>query len=110
MLHELSHNIRGPHDDIFFKTMDGLYDEFDQLRAKGYLGFVGEGRRVGEGAAHDSPLGLREVREKALKRMEEAERMRKLLGQGGKLGGRAPDTKGKRRGDILADVSYASWF
>uniref|UniRef100_A0A0K3CEG6 FGENESH: predicted gene_5.363 protein n=1 Tax=Rhodotorula toruloides TaxID=5286 RepID=A0A0K3CEG6_RHOTO len=103
MLHELSHNVRGPHDDIFFKTMDILYDEFDQLRAKGYLGFAGEGRRVGEGVAHDGPLGMREAREKALKRMEEAERLRKLLGQGGKLGGRAPDTKGKRRGDILAD-------
>ncbi|BGP31271.1 hypothetical protein JCM10296v2_003035 [Rhodotorula toruloides] len=105
MLHELSHNVRGPHDDIFFKTMDGLYDEFDQLRAKGYLGFAGEGRRVGEGVAHDGPIGMREAREKALKRMEEAERMRKLLGQGGKLGGRAPDTKGKRRGDILADAA-----
>ncbi|BGP23914.1 hypothetical protein JCM10295v2_002815 [Rhodotorula toruloides] len=103
MLHELSHNVRGPHDDHFFKTLDGLWDQFDQVRVKGYLGFGGEGRRVGEGVAHDGPLGMREAREKTLKRLEEAERRRKLLERGGKLGGRASDVKGKRRGDILAD-------
>ncbi|GAA5823476.1 hypothetical protein JCM11251_000646 [Rhodosporidiobolus azoricus] len=106
MLHELSHNLRGPHDDQFFKILDGLQDEYDALRASGYSGegFLGKGTRVGHGVSHDT-LNPREAREKALKRLEERERVRKLLGKGGKLGGAAPDTKGKRRGDVLADAA-----
>jgi len=50
-------------------------------------------------------MSLREAREKALKNFEEKERLRKLLGTGGKLGGKAIETKGRRMGDILADVS-----
>lgn len=87
--------------------MDGLWKEYDSLAAKGYTGegFLGSGRRVGEGISHDSGLSIREAREKALKTFEEKEKMRKLLGTGGKLGGKAVETKGRRMGDILADVS-----
>lgn len=35
-------------------------------------------------------------------------RLQKLLGKGGRLGGATPDMKGKRRGDILADVSLGA--
>ncbi|GAA5977631.1 hypothetical protein JCM5350_002300 [Sporobolomyces pararoseus] len=107
MLHELTHNHRGPHDDIFNKFLDGLWKEYDSLAAKGYTGegFLGSGRRVGEGISHDSGLSMRESREKALKTFEEKEKMRKLLGTGGKLGGKAVETKGRRMGDILADAA-----
>ena len=110
MLHELTHNVRGPHDDVFFKQLDALQDEYDDLRAKGYSGegFLGDGRRVGEGIAHDKGVSVREAREKALRNFEERERVRKVLGTGGRLGGAAPDTRGKRMGDVLADVRPSS--
>ncbi|KPV77489.1 uncharacterized protein RHOBADRAFT_12115 [Rhodotorula graminis WP1] len=106
MLHELVHNVRGPHDDIFFKKLDALQDEYDELRAKGYSGegFLGDGRRVGEGVGPDKGVSVREAREKALKSFEERERVRKVLGTGGRLGGAAPDTRGKRMCDVLAEV------
>ncbi|BGP47247.1 hypothetical protein JCM10450v2_003099 [Rhodotorula kratochvilovae] len=105
MLHELTHNVRGPHDDLFFKQLDALQDEFDKVQKTGYLAFTGSGNRVGEGVAHDAPGGLRGAREKALRRLEERERVRKILGQGGRLGGAVPDARGKRRGDILAEAA-----
>lgn len=104
MLHELTHNVRGPHDKIFYKQLDELQDEYDALRAKGYSGegFLGDGNRVGLGVSHDvSPEQARQI---ALKKAEERARLTKLLGHGGKLGGSKPDMKGKRIGDILADV------
>ncbi|GAA5839321.1 hypothetical protein JCM3766R1_004799 [Sporobolomyces carnicolor] len=107
MLHELTHNHRGPHDDVFDKFLDGLWNEYDNLASKGYTGegFLGSGRRVGEGVSHDSSLSLRDAREKALKTFEEKEKMRKLLGTGGKLGGKGAETRGRRLGDILADAA-----
>ncbi|GAA6031184.1 hypothetical protein JCM8097_004050 [Rhodosporidiobolus ruineniae] len=107
MLHELTHNLRGPHDDAFFKILDGLQDEYDALRAKGYSGegFLGNGRRVGEGVAHDTGVSMREARERMLKGIEDRERVRKVLGTGGKLGGRVPETKGRRMGEVLAEAA-----
>ncbi|GAA5894594.1 hypothetical protein JCM8208_006281 [Rhodotorula glutinis] len=107
MLHELTHNVRGPHDDVFFKQLDALQDEYDELRAKGYSGegFLGDGRRVGEGVGHDKGISVREAREKALKIFEERERVRKVLGTGGRLGGAAPDARGRRMGDVLAEAA-----
>ncbi|GJN89671.1 hypothetical protein Rhopal_002658-T1 [Rhodotorula paludigena] len=107
MLHELTHNVRGPHDEIFFKQLDALWDEYEALQKSGYSGegFLGKGNRVGEGVSHDKGITVREAREKALRKFEERERVRKVLGTGGKLGGAAPDVKGKRRGDILAEAA-----
>ncbi|KAL8287071.1 hypothetical protein RQP46_004077 [Phenoliferia psychrophenolica] len=107
MLHELSHNTRGPHDQIFYKQLDELQDEYDALRSKGYEGegFMGKGNRVGLGVGHDTGISVQQAREKALKTLEEKERVRRVLGKGGKLGGAAPDMKGKRIGEILADAA-----
>ncbi|GAA5955813.1 hypothetical protein JCM21900_001722 [Sporobolomyces salmonicolor] len=107
MLHELTHNVRGPHDDIFFKHLDRLWQEYDALRTTGYEGegFLGRGTRVGQGVGHDTDISLQQAREKALKTFEEKERVRKILGKGGKLGGKALDSKGKRMGDILAEAA-----
>lgn len=110
MLHELTHNVRGPHDEVFFKQLDALWDEYEALQKSGYSGegFLGKGNRVGEGVSHDKGISVREAREKALRKVEERDRVRKVLGTGGKLGGAAPDVKGKRRGDILAEVRLVS--
>ncbi|KAK4696581.1 DNA-dependent metalloprotease WSS1, partial [Phenoliferia sp. Uapishka_3] len=107
MLHELSHNTRGPHDQIFYKQLDELQDEFDELQRNGYQGegFYSKGTRVGEGVGHDSGMTMQQAREKALKTLEEKERIRKVLGKGGKLGGATPDMRGKRIGEILADAA-----
>ncbi|GAA5970576.1 hypothetical protein JCM11641_007359 [Rhodosporidiobolus odoratus] len=107
MLHELTHNRRGPHDDAFFKILDGLQVEYDALRASGYTGegFHGKGNRVGEGVSHDKGVSMREAREKALRRFEEKEKIRKLLGTGGRLGGKAPAEKGKRMAEVLAETA-----
>ncbi|KAI5477341.1 hypothetical protein MNV49_006483 [Pseudohyphozyma bogoriensis] len=101
MLHELTHNVRGPHDQIFYKQLDELQDEFDKLGQTGYLAWTGDGRRVGAGVGHN--VGMEQARKLALEKLEQREKMARLLGKGGKLGGIAVDTKGKRRSDIIAD-------
>lgn len=49
MLHELTHNVRSPHDTLFYAQLDKLQDEYDKLRATGYdgEGFYSEGRAMG---------------------------------------------------------------
>ncbi|TRM65835.1 WLM domain-containing protein [Schizophyllum amplum] len=49
MLHELTHNFRGPHDEAFYKYLDGLEDEYAALKRSGYSGegFYSKGRRLG---------------------------------------------------------------
>lgn len=38
MLHELTHNVHGPHDAQFYAFLKVLNDEFDTLQASGYTG------------------------------------------------------------------------
>ncbi|KAJ3174473.1 hypothetical protein HDU87_007166 [Geranomyces variabilis] len=49
MLHELTHNLHSAHDATFFRFLDGLRDEYDALRAKGWRGegFFAPGQRLG---------------------------------------------------------------
>ncbi|SGY79369.1 BQ5605_C008g05113 [Microbotryum silenes-dioicae] len=105
MLHELTHNVHGPHDTKFFTFLDGLNKEFDALVSTGWSGegFHGRGERVGVGRSHDVSMG--EARELALKKAEERMRLGKLMGKGGRLGGDIGFTKGKTRGEILAEAA-----
>jgi DNA-dependent metalloprotease WSS1 len=71
MLHELSHNVRGPHDDIFYKTLSELEEEWYEARRKGTnvgeAGFDGAGHRLGGwqgGWAIPSGVSIEELREK----------------------------------------------
>jgi len=89
MLHELTHNVHGPHDEKFYKFLAGLEDEYDALQRSGYAGegFFSPGQRLGVGVSHDLPPHLARVRA-----LEAAERRRKteaLTQGGGKLGGRS---------------------
>lgn len=45
MLHELTHNVHGPHDDKFFRFLDGLKNELQDLLIRGFKGdqFLGTG-------------------------------------------------------------------
>ncbi|KAL1697645.1 WLM domain-containing protein [Schizophyllum commune] len=53
MLHELTHNHRGPHDEVFYKYLDGLEDEYAALKRSGYAGegFYSRGRVLGASAS-----------------------------------------------------------
>ena len=46
MLHELAHNVRGPHDDEFFRVLDGLTMEWYDLRFRQRFGLTGTGLDV----------------------------------------------------------------
>ncbi|KAL1760874.1 WLM domain-containing protein [Schizophyllum commune] len=46
MLHELTHNHRGPHDEVFYKYLDGLEDEYAALKRSGEAAAQAAIRRV----------------------------------------------------------------
>jgi hypothetical protein len=50
MLHELTHNIHGPHNGNFYSYMGELRTEMENLMARGYTGdgFFGNGQTVGK--------------------------------------------------------------
>ncbi|KAJ3507915.1 hypothetical protein NLJ89_g6036 [Agrocybe chaxingu] len=87
MLHELAHNVHGPHDDKFYKFLAGLQDEHDALQRSGYAGegFYSEGKRLGVGISHNVPPHL--ARSKALEAAEKRLQTSRVLGSGGRLGG-----------------------
>ncbi|KAI8146888.1 WLM domain-containing protein [Fennellomyces sp. T-0311] len=56
MLHELTHIVRGPHDAVFYKLLDELNDELDELiltGQRGYQPFEGQGNKLGGSLAGD---------------------------------------------------------
>ncbi|KAJ7216778.1 WLM domain-containing protein [Mycena haematopus] len=90
MLHELTHNVHGPHDDKFYKFLSGLQDEYDALQRSGYAGegFFSKGQKLG--VSHNLPPHL--ARAKALEAAEKRRKTGLLIGNGGRLGGRINPT------------------
>ncbi|KAJ7665209.1 WLM domain-containing protein [Mycena polygramma] len=90
MLHELTHNVHGPHDEKFYKYLSSLEDEYDALKRSGYSGegFFSKGARVGTGVSHDLPPHM--ARAKALENAEKRRKTALMIGNGGRLGGRTP--------------------
>ena len=88
---------------MFYALLSKLETEYDALRSKGYSGegFVGEGRRVGEGSSHNVPL--HEARRKAL---EAANRRRRL---GGVMGGPGRKLGSGTESKQLAPREAAAW-
>ncbi|GKV19417.1 hypothetical protein SLEP1_g29680 [Rubroshorea leprosula] len=89
MLHELCHNVHGPHNASFYKLWDELRRECEELRAKGISGagqgFDLPGRRLG-GFSRQPPLPS--LRQTALAAAENRARLGSLLPSGPKrLGG-----------------------
>ncbi|KAI1432201.1 WLM-domain-containing protein [Xylaria sp. CBS 124048] len=85
MLHELAHNVFGPHDAKFHALWNQLRDEHLSLTLKGYTGegFLSEGHRLGGRA-----IPVDEARRIA---RVTADRQRTLgAGSGQRLGGAAP--------------------
>jgi hypothetical protein len=86
MLHELSHNVHGPHDAKFHALWNQLRDEHEGLVMKGYTGegFLSEGHRLGGGRN----IPMHEARRLA---RASAEKRRTLAaGSGQRLGGIGP--------------------
>ncbi|KAF8913239.1 WLM domain-containing protein [Gymnopilus junonius] len=87
MLHELTHNVHGPHDDKFYKYLSELQEEYEALQRSGYAGegFFSEGKRLGGNVSRNIPPHLARLRaiEAAEKRLKTA----RVLGSGGRLGG-----------------------
>lgn len=88
MLHELAHNVRGPHDDEFFRILKGLEEDWYELRRKGSLpgqGFWTPGNLLGAGHGRDLPLPM--ARRQAAEKAEERQKRQRMLQGGGRLGG-----------------------
>ncbi|KAI0313787.1 WLM domain-containing protein [Amylostereum chailletii] len=87
MLHELTHNVHGPHDQHFYKFLSGLEDEYEALQRSGYAGegFFTKGHRLGAGASHNLPPHVARLR--ALQAAERRKQVGSVLGGGGRLGG-----------------------
>ncbi|KAI5776520.1 Zn-finger in Ran binding protein and others domain-containing protein [Geopyxis carbonaria] len=85
MLHELTHNVHGPHDERFYKLLGELTAEYEKLRASGYSGegFYSDGKRLG---------GRRVPAAEARHRAALAAQRRLQMGNGGgrRLGGVQP--------------------
>ncbi|KAG8896764.1 hypothetical protein FRC01_011630 [Tulasnella sp. 417] len=98
MLHELTHNVHGPHDQQFYKFLSKLEDEYDALQRSGYAGegFFSRGTRLGEGVSHNpSP---RVARERALAAAEKRNKIAVVMNAGNKkLGGNSREGKSMRQ-------------
>ncbi|PWW78779.1 WLM-domain-containing protein [Tuber magnatum] len=85
MLHEMTHNLHGPHNDTFYAHLKTLEESYSTLRRGGYdgEGFYSEGKRLGAGIP-GNPL-MSEARRRALAMAEKRRDM--YSGSGQKLGG-----------------------
>ncbi|KAH7321319.1 WLM domain-containing protein [Stachybotrys elegans] len=101
MLHELSHNVHGPHDSKFHALWDQLRDEHQGLVMKGYTGegFLSDGRRLGGRA-----MPPREVRRVAREAAEKRRARPSGTGGGQRLGGAAPRPEQDIRNVIVQAV------
>ncbi|KAL8711264.1 MAG: hypothetical protein Q9225_007150 [Loekoesia sp. 1 TL-2023] len=101
MLHELCHNVHGPHNEAFHNLWNQLRDEHEALIRKGYTGegFLSEGRKLG-GSTQRIPMHEAQRRARAA-----AEKRRTLTaGSGQKLGG-AGVQRGQDIRKVIADAA-----
>ena len=98
MLHELSHNVHGPHDQKFHALWDQLRKEYEGLLLKGYTGegFLSQGKVLG---------GRRVLIDEARRIARAAAERRRTLnsGSGQKLGG-APVRVGTDIRKVIVDA------
>ncbi|KAL0951762.1 hypothetical protein HGRIS_008434 [Hohenbuehelia grisea] len=108
MLHELTHNVHGPHDEKFYKYLSGLEEEYDALKRSGYAGegFFSDGKRLGTNVSHNVPIHL--ARSKALDAAEKRRKVGQLMGSGGRLGGSTASGLSPR--ELAARASLLSFF
>ncbi|KAF7509522.1 hypothetical protein GJ744_007922 [Endocarpon pusillum] len=100
MLHELCHNVHGPHDEHFHALWNQLRDEHEALVRKGYTGegFLSDGRKLGG----SERLPMHEARRRARAAAEKRKTL--AAGSGQKLGG-APVRRGTDIRKVIADAA-----
>lgn len=110
MLHELTHNVYGPHNDHFYNFLAKLEDEYWEMKRTGRWageGFLAPGVRLGMGQVHDVSPAV--ARLKAASGAERRARIASLNESGGKLGGKALDRNmAKTPGQVAAEVSFSA--
>ncbi|CUA76282.1 DNA-dependent metalloprotease WSS1 [Rhizoctonia solani] len=112
MLHELTHNVHGPHDERFYSLLNKLEDEYDTLVVSGWqgTGFYAPGERLGSKGHVLWGNGRREnfdtnERRRALEAAE-ARRRAEGLHAGGRLGGSGASVRGgKTRQELAAEAA-----
>ncbi|RPB00842.1 WLM-domain-containing protein [Choiromyces venosus 120613-1] len=64
MLHEITHNLHGPHNDTFYTHLKTLEESYSALRHSGYdgEGFYSEGKRLGAGIPKNPQLSEARLR------------------------------------------------
>jgi hypothetical protein len=109
MLHELTHNVYGPHDEKFYGHLRKLEDEYYALKAKGWNGegFLGPGNILG-GRNIDAVdglglRGLRYQRQHAVAAMEQ--RLERSKGSGQRLGGGIVNNGRLSQQEIIAQAA-----
>ncbi|KAI9778582.1 MAG: hypothetical protein M1839_007975 [Geoglossum umbratile] len=98
MLHELTHNVHGPHDEKFHALLQKLREEHEQLVRSGYTGegFLSDGKVLG-----GKRIPLDEARRRA---RAAAEKRRDLTkGSGQKLGG-GPIVQGRNIREVIVSA------
>ncbi len=104
MLHELTHNVRGPHDQVFFDFLEKLTEEYWELKRKGFVdfrAFAGQAHRLG-GSAGSVALTPKQLRERAAKEAEKRGAYSALNSGPQRLGGAPPR---KTPQELAAEVS-----
>lgn len=92
MLHELTHNLYGPHDKTFFDFLNKISDELNTFRFIGKWdgeGFLSEGKKLGGGGGNRFGGNVMDDKNTRLKALEERLKLQKLgLGTTNGRGGR----------------------
>lgn len=101
-LHELSHNVHGPHDEKFHALWDQLRSELEDLIRKGYTGegFLGRGHVLG---GRQIPLVERQRRWREARDRRNKDDQNRIVKSGRRLGGNAASP----RDDIRAVIARA---
>lgn len=101
MLHELTHNVHGPHDAKFYALLAELEEEYYALKRKGYEGegFHGRGSHL-QGLRVSEYEGRKKGLLAAQKRLDTQVR----VGKGGVLGGAAAG-RGKTMREVVAEAA-----
>ncbi|WVF69288.1 hypothetical protein IAT40_004064 [Kwoniella sp. CBS 6097] len=100
MLHELTHNVHGPHDAKFYKLLGELEEEYYDLKRKGYSG---EGFHSSGNKLNGLRVNEYEGRAKGLAAAEKRIAQQRAIGRGGKLGGTG--TGGKSMKELVAEAA-----
>ncbi|KIV99507.1 uncharacterized protein PV09_08813 [Verruconis gallopava] len=108
LLHELCHNVWGPHDENFHNLWNELRDEWETLQMKGFSGegFLGKGQQLG-----GSRIPVEEVQRRARAAAQERAKLNKnRLDLGRRLGGStatAPPRSRTRLRDLIASAAQS---